>query len=148
MRKFYGLLVLCFVVLACNKNQVYREIVDLPEEHRWSDKDIQVHEFTIEEMGAYSVYLNVSHVRGTEMTKFPLQLEVTKPNGSVEKATLTVDLSKTDCVGDICDVKFPIKENLNLEKGSYKISYYPQSQFGFIPNILAVGLVVEKAIKK
>lgn len=147
MSKFGYLFVFCFLLIACQKNQIYRDIIDLPEDHRWFEKDRQVHEFTIEETGIYNVYLSVSHVRDTEMTKFPLNIEVTKPNGTIEKATLTVDITKTECVGDICDLNFPIKESLNLEKGTYKISFFPQSPFGYVPNIIAVGVVVDKVVK-
>lgn len=148
MKKIGYLFFFCLSLIACNNNQIYKDTIDLPEDHRWFEKDKQVHEFAIEDLGSYSVYLTVSHVRDTEMTKFPLNLEVVKPNGSIEKATITVDVSKTDCVGDICDINFPIKENLNLEKGIYKISFCPESPFGYVPNIIAVGVLVDKVVKE
>lgn len=134
-----------FIVLSCNKNQIYHSFENLPEDKRWLCSLVQKHEFTIEEEANYSVYLNISNVFGTEMKTFPIELEITKPNGSIEKATIAVDLSVADCIGDICDVKFPIRENLKLEKDVYKIQFIPKSTYGFVPNIIGVGLTVEKA---
>lgn len=145
MRKIHYIFLMFFIVLSCNKNQIYHSFENLPEDKRWLRSSIQKHEFTIEEEANYSVYLNISNVFGTEMKTFPIELEITKPNGSIEKATIAVDLSVADCVGDICDVKFPIRENLKLEKGVYTIQFIPKSTYGFVPNIIGVGLTVEKA---
>lgn len=145
MRKIHYLFLMFFIVLSCNKNQIYHSFENLPEDKRWLCSLVQKHEFTIEEEANYSVYLNISNVFGTEMKTFPIELEITKPNGSIEKATIAVDLSVADCVGDICDVKFPIRENLKLEKGVYTIQFIPKSTYGFVPNIIGVGLTVEKA---
>ena len=145
MRKIHYLFLMFFIVLSCNKNQIYHSFENLPEDKRWLCSLVQKHEFTIEEEANYSVYLNISNVFGTEMKTFPIELEITKPNGSIEKATIAVDLSVADCIGDICDVKFPIRENLKLETGVYKIQFIPKSTYGFVPNIIGVGLTVEKA---
>lgn len=145
MRKIHYLFLMFFIVLSCNKNQIYHSFENLPEDKRWLCSLVQKHEFTIEEEANYSVYLNISNVFGTEMKTFPIELEITKPNGSIEKATIAVDLSVADCIGDICDVKFPIRENLKLEKDVYKIQFIPKSTYGFVPNIIGVGLTVEKA---
>lgn len=145
MRKIHYLFLMFFIVLSCNKNQIYHSFENLPEDKRWLCSLVQKHEFTIEEEANYSVYLNISNVFGTEMKTFPIELEITKPNGSIEKATIAVDLSVAVCIGDICDVKFPIRENLKLEKGVYKIQFIPKSTYGFVPNIIGVGLTVEKA---
>ena len=91
----------------------------------------------------YNVYLEISHVLGSEMNVFPVSFEVTKPDGSMEKGEVVVDFKNSDCMGDVCDVKFLLKEKLQLKKGKYTVKFSPKSKFGFVPNIIGVGLSVE-----
>ena len=131
---------------SCNKSQIYKEFENEISAQRWTENDIKKHEFEItEENKKYNIFIEISHVRGTEMDKFPIDFEITKPDGSVEKSMITMNFSKTDCLGDVCDVKFLAVEKLALSKGKYKVSFSPKSKFGFVPNIIGVGISVEKA---
>ena len=60
-----------------------------------------------------------------------------------EKGTGLVNFKNTDCLGDICDVKFLVKEKVRLNKGKYMVKFSPKSKYGFVPNIIGVGLSVE-----
>ncbi len=77
------------------------------------------------------------------MNEFPLDFEVAKPDGSTEKEKVMVNFKNTECLGDVCDVKFLVKEKLQLKKGKYTVKFSPKSKFGFVPNIIGVGLCVE-----
>ena len=77
------------------------------------------------------------------MSDFPVSFEVTKPDGSVEKGEVVVDFKNSECLGDVCDVKFLVKEKLKLKKGKYTVKFSPKSKHGFVPNIIGVGLTVE-----
>lgn len=143
MKKTVILLVL-FVVLSCNKKQVYRNFENEIEAQRWKESDIKTHSFEIlEDDKAYNVFIEISHALGSEMNEFPVNFEVTKPDGSVEKGEVVVNFKNSDCMGDICDVKFLIKEKLKLKKGNYSVRFSPKSKYGFVPNIIGVGLTIE-----
>lgn len=143
MRKIY-LFVVLFLVLSCNKNQVFRKMDTDLKDNRWYEKEAKVFEFEIVEEGNYNVFVELSHVMGTQFDKLPIELKVVRPGGEKEIAPLELDCSKSDCTGDICDLKQLIKQKQKLVKGNYKIEIKPKTSFGFAPNIIGVGFAVEK----
>jgi len=145
MKKTIILLLVLFVTLSCDKKQVYRNFENNIEAERWNEKDVKSHSFEIsDDTINYNIFIEISHVLGTEMNEFPVDFEVTKPNGSIEKGEVVVNFKNSECLGDICDVKFLVKEKVKLKKGTYKVSFSPKSKYGFVPNIIGVGLTIEK----
>ena len=144
MKKIAILLLMMIVIISCDKKQVYRNFENDIAAQRWNESDEKTHSFEIlEDDKNYNVYVEISHVFGSEMNEFPVNFEVTKPDGSVEKGEVIVNFKNTECLGDVCDVKFLVKEKLKLKKGKYIVKFSPKSKFGFVPNIIGVGLSVE-----
>ena len=115
MKKYVILLVL-FVTLSCNKKQVYRNFENEIEAQRWKESEIKTHSFEIlEDDKTYNVFIEISHILGSEMNEFPLKFEVIKPDGSIEKGEVVVNFKNSECLGDICDVKFLVKEKLKMK---------------------------------
>lgn len=145
MKKTVLLLCVLLLFLSCEKKQVYRNFDNNLEASRWKEQDFKMHSFEIiDDTLNYSIFIEISHVLGTEMNEFPVSFEVTNPNGSVENGEVLVNFKNSDCSGDICDVKFLVKEKIKLKKGKYKVRFAPKSKFGFVPNIIGVGLTIEK----
>lgn len=144
MKKAIVSIFVMFVTLSCDKKQVYSDFENDIESQRWNEKDVKTHDFEIlEDAKNYNVFIEISHVRGTEMDEFPIVYEISKPDGTLDKAEVMMSLKKTECLGDICDVKFLVKEKVQLSKGKYTVRFSPKSKFGFVPNIIGVGLSVE-----
>jgi gliding motility-associated lipoprotein GldH len=144
MKKTAILLLVLFVTLSCDKKQVYRNFENEITAQRWSESDVKTHAFEIsEDDKTYNVFIEISHVLGTEINEFPVNFEVAKPDGSIEKGEVVVNFKNSECLGDICDVKFLVKEKLKLKKGKYSVRFSPKSKYGFVPNIIGVGLTVE-----
>ena len=144
MKKASLLLLVMLVSLSCDKKQVYRNFENEIQSQRWTENDVKTHNFEIlEDNKHYNVFIEISHVFGSEMDEFPVIFEVTKPDGSTEKGEVIVNFKKSECLGDICDVKFLVKEKLKLKKGKYTVRFSPKSKYGFVPNIIGVGLSVE-----
>lgn len=80
----------------------------------------------------------------------PLEVEITTPDGKVETLPVVMKLIDGsgkdigDCSGDICDVFQTIKTFQNLEKGKYKVIVKSKFEGPYLPNVLGVGIVVEK----
>ena len=143
MKKLAISIFVMLVSLSCNKKQVYRDFENNIEAQRWSEKEVKSHHFEIFEDGLdYNVFIEISHVLGSEMNEFPVEFEVKKPDGSLEKGEVMVNFKNTDCLGDICDVKFLVKEKVKLKKGKYQVNFSPKSKFGFVPNIIGSILKV------
>jgi hypothetical protein len=144
MKKTAILLLVLFVTLSCDKKQVYRNFENEITAQRWSESDVKTHTFEIsEDDKTYNIIIEISHVLGSEMNEFPVNFEVTKPDGSIEKGEVVVHFKNSECLGDICDVKFLVKEKFKLTKGKYSVRFSPISKYGFVPNIIGVGLSVE-----
>lgn len=144
MKKLVLLAFVFCVVWSCDKKQVYRDFENGIQSERWSEKDVKVHEFEIDvDNRNYNIFIEISHVLGTEMNEFPVLFEVVKPDGTIEKGEVLVNFKNSECLGDVCDVKFLVKEKVKLNRGKYKVSFSPKSKFGFVPNIMGVGLSVE-----
>lgn len=144
MKKTAILLLVLFITLSCDKKQVYRNFENEITSQRWSESDVKTHTFDIlEDNKTYNVFIEISHVLGSEMNEFPVNFEVTKPDGSTEKGEVLVNFKNSECMGDVCDVKFLVKEKLKLKIGKYTVKFSPKSKFGFVPNIIGVGLSVE-----
>lgn len=144
MKKAALFILVLLVTLSCDKNQVYREFENLMESLRWAEKDVKTHNFEIlEDEKNYSIFLEISHVLGSEMNEFPVNFEVTNPDGTIQKGEVVVNFKNSECLGDICDVKFLIEEISLIKKGKYTVKFSPKSKFGFVPNIIGVGLSVE-----
>jgi gliding motility-associated lipoprotein GldH len=144
MKKTAILLLVLFVTLSCDKKQVYKDFENEITAQRWSESDVKTHTFEIsEDNKSYNIFIEISHVLGTEINEFPVNFEVAKPDGSIEKGEVVVNFKNSECLGDICDVKFLVKEKLKLKKGKYSVRFSPKSKYGFVPNIIGVGLTVE-----
>jgi gliding motility-associated lipoprotein GldH len=144
MKKTAILLLVLFVILSCDKKQVYRNFENEITAQRWSESDVKIHEFEIlDDDKSYNVFIEISHVIGTEMNEFPVEVKLQKSENIPYLKTVIINLNDKDCLGDICDSKILVFENVSYKKGKYKVSFSPKSNYGFVPNIIGVGLTVE-----
>lgn len=139
------------VILSCNKDNVFHKFDKDFESNRWSKLDIKKYDFEISEANKYDVILEFSHIYDYDMKTIPLVIKIQSPDGT--QTTEKLDLSikdkfgkhLADCSGDICDLKYVLKSNYDLSKGSFSISISNTSKFGFLPNVLGIGLKVKKS---
>jgi gliding motility-associated lipoprotein GldH len=146
------LFVAFMLLISCNKNKIYHRFDKDFDLNRWNESDIQSYDFTILEENSYDIIIEFSHIYNYDMASIPLVITMKSPDGNekIEKLDLAIkdDSGKqlADCSGDICDLKFTYKSNLNLLKGDYSISIANVSpQFGFLPNVLGIGLTVNRS---
>lgn len=146
-----SLLSIIFFV-SCNQNQVFSENNrDFPM-NRWLKVDVQEFQPKIVDVASsYNLYLNFGHIYEFQFESIPVEVIVKSPSGTTEhfKVRLQVlDENKKDvgdCVGDICDLKHLVKEGMVFkEKGTYIISVQNRFNNSFVPNVLAVGVSIEK----
>jgi hypothetical protein len=87
---------------------------------------------------------------GFQFEEVPLEVEIKVPDGEMEMLPVTIKLIDDsgkdlgDCSGDICDVFQTIKTFKNLEKGKYKVTIKSKFTGPYLPNVLGIGIVVEK----
>ena len=145
------LFALVFVLTSCNKNEVYDEFNRDFTDNRWKRKDVKSFEFENKQSeGVCDVKLHFGHISGFQFKQVPLEVEITTPDGKTETLPVAMKLMDDsgkdlgDCSGDICDVFQTIKTFQNLEKGKYKVIVKSKFEGPYLPNVLGVGIVVEK----
>ena len=145
------LFALVFVLTSCNKNEVYDEFNRDFTDNRWESKDVKYFEFeNMQSEGVCELKLHFGHISGFQFKEVPLEVEITTPDGKTEMLPITMKLMDDsgkdlgDCSGDICDVFQTIKTFQNLEKGKYKVAVKSKFAGPYLPNVLGIGIVVEK----
>ena len=146
-------IVLVFLgVTSCSKNQVYREThQDFPL-NRWLENDYQEFEVKIVNTTiAYNFIMNFGYVYGSQFHNIPVEATIEYPSGYRETLSFEVSLLNDDneeagdCLGDICDIRYTFKEKTLLkEQGVYTVIFKNRFNNDFLPNVLAVGLIIEK----
>lgn len=151
MRVKFIFIALVFVFLSCNKNEVYNDFNRDFSDNRWENKDVKSFEFeNTQYEGVYDLKLHFGHISGFQFKEVPLEVEITTPDGKTETLPVAMKLIDDsgkdlgDCSGDICDVFQTINTFQNLEKGKYKVTVKSKFEGPYLPNVLGVGIVIEK----
>ena len=94
--------------------------------------------------------LHLGHIYDFQFASIPLQIAITYPDGQTEVIPLDVRMKNesgqdiADCSGDICDLYYTFKNKVSLKKGEYSISITNTFSGAYLPNILGIGIQVEK----
>jgi len=147
--KIFLILTTALLLIACEKVGVYSKFDDNFESNRWVQSDAKLHEFNIaDDSKVYDLVLCFSHVYDYQFASVPMAAEITDPSGKSEKVNFDLLIKDSsgkqlaDCSGDVCDLEYKIKENVKLEKGTYKVTLSHSFQGPYLPNVLGVGLAV------
>lgn len=137
-------------LMSCDKTSVYSKMDNTFENNRWASENAKTHEFTIEDDSKmYNLNLKFSHVYDYEFESVPLNIQITSPDGKEEQIPFDLKIKDAsgkqlaECSGDICDLTVPLKENIKLQKGTYKITLATTFKGPYLPNVLGVGLEVK-----
>ena len=96
----------------------------------------------------YDLTFRFSHVYDYQFDSVPIAFSIENPKG--EKENFNIDLAIKDssgkqlaeCAGDVCDLKFKIKEKIKLTKGTYKVTVSQSFNGPYLPNVIGIGLDV------
>ncbi|WP_264559147.1 gliding motility lipoprotein GldH [Flavobacterium sp. N2270] len=145
------LLLVAVLFMSCNPNYVFNDFNSNFESNRWNSNEEVVFEFDNEnDIKVSSINLHIRHIYDFQFANVPTEVIIIFPNGSNEKFHLDVKYKDEtgkelgQCSGDICDLYTPITSNINLRKGKYKFIVKNKFPSPFLPNILGVGILIEK----
>lgn len=155
--RFLVAIVAVLVLLSsCDKNRVYEKNIDF-EGYKWTYEDKKTFEVEIADSELKTVFVNFRHTYFFEARNVILNLEVKTPKDSVFELPLNILLSEpngmwySECSGDICDIKYPIKEFTNYsfpDTGVYTFTLAQNMRVNPLANVMAVGLRLENAINE
>lgn len=140
------------VFIACNSSSTFSQFDKMPENNHWEKSDAKVYEFDItDDNQQYDIRFQFSHVYGYQFAEIPIDLSFESPDGQKENFGITLTIKDRkgqdlgDCSGDICDLTTAIREKTKLQKGHYKITVSHSFKGPYLPNVIGIGLDVDKA---
>ncbi|ESU29075.1 hypothetical protein FLJC2902T_11120 [Flavobacterium limnosediminis JC2902] len=143
------LISLTALLVSCNKADIYSKLDKDFSDNRWGQTDAKTYNFTItDDTKSYDLIFRFSHVYDYQFASVPLDFTITDPSGKKENFTVDLKIKDSsgkelgDCLGDICDLQFKIKEKTRLIKGNYKLTVSNTFPGPYLPNVLGVGLDV------
>ena len=139
-----------FLLISCSEKADFKKFIRLPEDHRWLKTDVKTIEFSIDDDSKmYDILFDFSHIADYQYSSVPIVFNIDSPDGKQDKFTIDLPIKDklgkhlADCSGDICDLKFKIKEKIKLIQGNYKISIAQNFNGPYLPNVIGIGLNVE-----
>lgn len=151
MKAKFILIALVLILMSCNKNEVYDEFNRDFTDNRWEANDVKMFEFENKQSeGVCELKLHLGHISGFQFKELPLEVAITLPDGTIENIPIVLKMKDDsgkdigDCTGDICDVFQAIKTFDTLEKGKYKINVKSKFEGPYLPNVLGVGILIER----
>ena len=145
-----SLLFAATLFLSCDGSKIYRNIDDF-EDNRWAKTDVRTFEFDIPAEGDYNLTVLFSHVYDTPLSNIPLVIKIETPDGKSEIINIIMHIRDedgkqlADCGGDYCDFEQAIFRNRKLAEGPYKISVSNTFDYEYMPNVIGIGISVNKS---
>ncbi len=159
MKRFPAWVLACFIfiVIGCDNNRVFEDKKDFPEKY-WVFNNPADFEFEIDDTEqAYNLLFNIRNTPKYQYQNIYLQYYLEDSTGrllSSELKNILLFNTKTGVplgkgLGDIFDLERTFLENYSFEKaGKYKLRIDQFMRQDSLPEILSVGLRVERAKEK
>ena len=141
---------IALTLVSCRETILYHENAKDFKDHRWMASDVKSFEFELErEINAGDIVIALSHVHDPQFTSIPIDAVITHPTGKKESIAVTLELKDkegndlSECLGDVCDLYTPLKDNVQMSKGKYRVDLYNRFPNIYLPNAVSVGISVE-----
>lgn len=142
---------LFLLLMSCNSSSTFNQFDKMPENNHWEKSDVKVYEFEIkDDAKLYNIVFEFSHVYDYQFATIPIQFVIESPDGKTENLAIDMPIRESDgkeiadCAGDVCDLKYRIKEKTKLYKGTYKITIsHDFKMVSYLPNVIGIGLNVD-----
>ena len=149
------LLVLSILILtisACDPNRVYEKHRSDFSDNRWEQgQKVEFEPEITDDTSEYRIYFAMRHVYGFQFEKMNIQVETTSPSGQIAKKDYEVTVIGSDneylseCLESICDLEALLEEKIKYaEKGKYKYTVQHTLEVEYVPNVMEVGLIIER----
>ena len=144
-------LLLISTLTSCDSNVIFDKNEKLPD-NRWAANNIiELHPEIIDTIHPYNIYINVRNAGGYQFSNIFLFFTTTTPSGKTDRDTVEIMLADEtgkwlgDGLGDIWDNSVLFKSDFVFpEKGEYTFSLQQAMRFDPLPQIMDVGLRIER----
>ena len=148
-----ALLFLLATVFGCEQSRVFDKNLSIGKDG-WAYGDALHFEVYVNDTSySYNMFVNVRHTDEFPYNNLWINLSTTLPDQTVTQSKVDVELSAPDgtwtgnCVDGICYNTVLIQKNFRFPKeGKYQFTLEQDMRMNPIPNVLDVGIRVEKFI--
>lgn len=156
MRKLLGITAVCLLLLTgCDPNTVYNAYEDI-DDGQWYEKNAPAFTFRIEDTSIpYNIYYNLRNSLAYPYYNLYLTRYLTDEKGKLIESRLDELIlmdpktgePRGEGLGDLFDHKVLIKRNYRFPKaGTYTLRIKQYMRQDPLPEVLSVGIAVEKAV--
>lgn len=156
MKKSLGIPAILMItfLLSCNTGKIYEEHNTNFPKFRWDKSNVVEFNPEITDTASnYEITVALRHIFGFNLKSIKIDFEIISPSGekSLNEYLLSFYNDQGDllsaCAGDFCDFEQLIEDNFKFkETGAYQINIYHRMDVNPIPNIMEVGLIIEKSV--
>lgn len=150
--KILFLSIFLVIFISCNSSGTFSQFDKMPESNHWEKSDSKSYEFEItDDSQLYDLLFQFSHVYDYQFAEVPIDFSIESPDGQKEIFSINLMVKDRkgkdlgDCSGDICDFTSTIREKIKFQKGHYKITVSHSFKGPYLPNVIGIGLEVDKA---
>jgi gliding motility-associated lipoprotein GldH len=155
-KPLFTFLIVSLFIFSCNKNRIFEEHNTNFPKFRWDKTNIV--EFSPEitdNEGNYKIFIAVRHIAGFQLKDINVKLNIISPSGEETTKDYNLPLydknneALSDCAGDYCDLEILVENNFKFkETGKYKFRISHQMSINPIPNVMEVGLIIDKLVQQ
>ena len=149
--RFSPLLFILLLLTSCNQDKAYHKLYDDFPNNRWQNNVVKTFEFEATDTAPlYDFVLIFSHVSDYQFNSIPIKIRIVSPSGIAQNLAIDLKIKEdngkeiADCAGDYCDLKNIFISKMPLEKGVYKVYVGHSFKGPYLPNVIAIGLDVQK----
>jgi gliding motility-associated lipoprotein GldH len=152
-RPFFHILIVLVTAAfsSCDTRRVYEENKEIPE-HTWSNKNIVPFTVDIKDtLSLHNVYINIRNAGDYTYSNIYLFLNTSYPDGKMSRDTVECILADNNGrwlgkgSGDVWDNQVLFKRGVRFKQaGIYKFTYEQAMRVESLPQIMDVGLRIEK----
>ena len=150
-------IILCFVLVSCEKDKVYQDRVTF-KENTWNrledNKTITFKNIKITDTSAlYDIYVTLRHTPYINEGRVKFLMKITYPGGITRESIHTVGLRSADnkqwlgdAMGDLIDVEQRCRAFVSLpERGNYTITITNLGTYSKTVGIMDMGIFIKKS---
>ena len=147
---FFALIAL--LLFSCN-NRIEFEQYQKLEKQSWNRFNIIKFEVPVEDtQNAFDIALVIRHLPEFRIKELPVNVTIYFPSGEMRTAEYVIPFTSKDgeslseCLGDLCDISFSLRENFIFsEAGIVRFEIENKWPRIELPGVLEVGLTVRKS---
>jgi gliding motility-associated lipoprotein GldH len=151
MKKVFLLTLIMLCANSCDR-AAYSASQDRFEQNRWYASEPVTLEIQVQEDGQYDVEMEFGHVyQGIPVKSIPMELIIRRGEQALHTATTDYQILDQagaqigDCVGDLCDSRQLLAQEIKFEKGTYTFVITQQFDHEFLPNVVRMGIRLKRA---